>query len=428
MISPTSPITPSSGWSATHRPDRSSRVRYSSKAAPGSSRGLRCAVQLPVLLGQLDPQARGRDVVRTAGTSGSPLSRHAVILYSPRRRRRYPTWIDLLPMDLAYLRAHPQHLPTFLTHQRIRETPVPGGEHLHGVPADPRRRRVDLRQDLAGAGDRRCRRASSPPRPPGCDWLREPGGGARARGDRRAAATCSRWSGSSPASPRRAAAERPRPRRWPRCTGPARTAFGAPWPGSSARCRRTTPRRRARGRRGSPSAGSCRTCGCSTDSGALTGDRRRPGRAGDHQHRAVRRQRAACPHPRRPVAGQRAVGRRRPGLAGRPGRARRAPGDRPGPARAVRRRAAPGPAARRVPGGVAAGGRLAATGSAAPAAPAARAHGAVRAALPVCGRRVAPMPRCGPDALPSSDDHAPDRRRRPRRTGSAGWPPTCGSR
>ncbi|MEU5908015.1 fructosamine kinase family protein [Micromonospora sp. NPDC047527] len=30
-------------------------------------------------------------------------------------------------MDLAYLRAHPAHLPTFLTHQRIRETPVAGG-------------------------------------------------------------------------------------------------------------------------------------------------------------------------------------------------------------------------------------------------------------------------------------------------------------
>ncbi len=30
-------------------------------------------------------------------------------------------------MDLAYLRAHPEHLPTFLTHQRIRETPVGGG-------------------------------------------------------------------------------------------------------------------------------------------------------------------------------------------------------------------------------------------------------------------------------------------------------------
>ncbi|MFI1992404.1 fructosamine kinase family protein [Actinoplanes sp. NPDC020271] len=27
-------------------------------------------------------------------------------------------------MDMAYLRAHPEHLPTFLTHQRIRETPV----------------------------------------------------------------------------------------------------------------------------------------------------------------------------------------------------------------------------------------------------------------------------------------------------------------
>jgi fructosamine-3-kinase len=30
-------------------------------------------------------------------------------------------------VDLAYLRAHPQQLPTFLFHQRIRETPVGGG-------------------------------------------------------------------------------------------------------------------------------------------------------------------------------------------------------------------------------------------------------------------------------------------------------------
>jgi len=30
-------------------------------------------------------------------------------------------------VDLAYLRAHPAQLPVFLTHQRIRETPVPGG-------------------------------------------------------------------------------------------------------------------------------------------------------------------------------------------------------------------------------------------------------------------------------------------------------------
>jgi fructosamine-3-kinase len=29
-------------------------------------------------------------------------------------------------VDLAYLRAHPHHLPTFLRHQRIRETPVTG--------------------------------------------------------------------------------------------------------------------------------------------------------------------------------------------------------------------------------------------------------------------------------------------------------------
>jgi fructosamine-3-kinase len=31
-------------------------------------------------------------------------------------------------MDLAYLRSHPHHLPVFLTHQRIRETPVSGGD------------------------------------------------------------------------------------------------------------------------------------------------------------------------------------------------------------------------------------------------------------------------------------------------------------
>ncbi|MEV6342018.1 fructosamine kinase family protein [Actinoplanes sp. NPDC051851] len=30
-------------------------------------------------------------------------------------------------MDMAYLRAHPEQLPTFLRHQRIRETPVGGG-------------------------------------------------------------------------------------------------------------------------------------------------------------------------------------------------------------------------------------------------------------------------------------------------------------
>jgi fructosamine-3-kinase len=31
-------------------------------------------------------------------------------------------------MDLAYLREHPRQLPTMLTHQRIRETPVSGGD------------------------------------------------------------------------------------------------------------------------------------------------------------------------------------------------------------------------------------------------------------------------------------------------------------
>jgi fructosamine-3-kinase len=34
---------------------------------------------------------------------------------------------NLPAVDLAYLRAHPTQLPTLLKHQRIRETPVPGG-------------------------------------------------------------------------------------------------------------------------------------------------------------------------------------------------------------------------------------------------------------------------------------------------------------
>lgn len=37
-----------------------------------------------------------------------------------------PASVDTV--DLAYLRTHPQHLTTLLTHQRIRETPVPGGD------------------------------------------------------------------------------------------------------------------------------------------------------------------------------------------------------------------------------------------------------------------------------------------------------------
>jgi fructosamine-3-kinase len=36
-------------------------------------------------------------------------------------------------VDLAYLRAHPQQLPAFLTHQRIRETPVSGGDICDAV-------------------------------------------------------------------------------------------------------------------------------------------------------------------------------------------------------------------------------------------------------------------------------------------------------
>jgi fructosamine-3-kinase len=36
-------------------------------------------------------------------------------------------------VDLAYLRAHPHQLPTFLDHQRLRETPVSGGDICDAV-------------------------------------------------------------------------------------------------------------------------------------------------------------------------------------------------------------------------------------------------------------------------------------------------------
>jgi fructosamine-3-kinase len=36
-------------------------------------------------------------------------------------------------MDLAYLRAHPHQLPVLLAHQRIRETPLPGGDSCDAV-------------------------------------------------------------------------------------------------------------------------------------------------------------------------------------------------------------------------------------------------------------------------------------------------------
>lgn len=45
----------------------------------------------------------------------------------PHGRAGLAQWIGSTFVDLAYLRAHPEHLPTFLTHQRIRETPVAGG-------------------------------------------------------------------------------------------------------------------------------------------------------------------------------------------------------------------------------------------------------------------------------------------------------------
>jgi fructosamine-3-kinase len=78
-------------------------------------------------------------------------------------------------VDLAYLRAHPDHLPTFLTHQRIRETPVGGGSICQA-------RRLTL-EDGASVFAKSWPEHSAAPRPTGffeaeaagLDWLRAAG-------------------------------------------------------------------------------------------------------------------------------------------------------------------------------------------------------------------------------------------------------------
>ena len=60
--------------------------------------------------------------------------------------------ISVRSVDLAYLRAHPEQLPTFLTHQRIRETPVHGGSISNASRLTLDDGSVGLRQALAGAG------------------------------------------------------------------------------------------------------------------------------------------------------------------------------------------------------------------------------------------------------------------------------------
>ncbi|GIF71110.1 fructosamine kinase family protein [Asanoa siamensis] len=79
-------------------------------------------------------------------------------------------------MDLAYLRSHPHHLPTFLKHQRIRETPVAGGSIAAAS-------RLTL-DDGASLFVKTWPEQSSTPAPDGfftteaagLDWLRVPGG------------------------------------------------------------------------------------------------------------------------------------------------------------------------------------------------------------------------------------------------------------
>src|SRR5262245_8783446 len=95
------------------------------RTAAGAEPGARPAVDdTPPSTVHRPPNVR-RDAVhrparRTRAGASSALSRDT-------RPPADPIAASLPTVDLAYLRAHPDHLPTFLTHQRIRETPVHGG-------------------------------------------------------------------------------------------------------------------------------------------------------------------------------------------------------------------------------------------------------------------------------------------------------------
>ena len=170
-------------------------------------------------------------------------------------------------MDLAYLRAHPQHLPTFLTHQRIRETPVGGGDICAASrltlddgnslftktwPETAGRAVPEGFFEAEAAGLRWLAEAGTVPVPEvivalpdllALEWI-EPGARRPPRAERL---------GRELAALHRTGAP----------------AFGAPWPGFIGALRRTTPRRPPRGRTGSPSIAWRRTCGCQPTRGAL---------------------------------------------------------------------------------------------------------------------------------------------------------------
>ena len=285
-------------------------------------------------------------------------------------------------MDLAYLRAHPQHLQTFLTHQRIRETPVGGGSIGQA-------RRLTLED---GASVFAKSLADGQPVPAGffeaeangLRWLAEAGAVAVPEvlvqlpnlialewvESAAPSVTAAERFGRELAELHRAGAQR-YGASWPGYIGllPQDNSPGGAWAEWFATYRLLPYLRRSADRQALSPADVARVERLIGTIDALAPPvEAAPSRLhGDlwpgNLHLGVR-----------------------PGVAGRSGRPRRAPGDRPGPARPVRRRPAPGPHPGRLPGTVAAGRGLAGAGTAASAAPAAGAHRDVRVGLPGSGR------------------------------------------
>jgi fructosamine-3-kinase len=130
-------------------------------------------------------------------------------------------------VDLPYLRAHPEHLPTFLTHQRIRETPVGGGSVSTAS-------RLTL-DDGSSVFTKTWPEGSAAPEgffaaeAAGLDWLRSAGAiGVPETLVALPSMIAMEW--IEPGSPSRAAAER-FGRELAALHRSGADAFGAPWPG-----------------------------------------------------------------------------------------------------------------------------------------------------------------------------------------------------
>ena len=176
-----------SSWSATHMPDEVELGEVLLEAGARVAVGRRWrAVERAAVLDQFAPERAAGVVV------GGPVRADRDAVQAAGRRQRFRHTLMLTPVsaratayrdeksdaegvDLAYLRAHPEHLPDIS--DPSAHPGDAGGRRLDlpGQPAHPRRRHLGLRQDLRRPRGGRRRRRFFDTEAAGLRWLREAG-------------------------------------------------------------------------------------------------------------------------------------------------------------------------------------------------------------------------------------------------------------